>query len=237
MLASSSEEESCASDNNEVDLEEEISISPFHKIGSWDKETLANVCVQFLKVPKICGNFEIHPINFKNGLYSSDTLKINNVSIPFSSDKGYGHDYIYICLPDVIEELVKTNAARKFPNLIASKYYGEAGEWWKPAYDIKGVFKVADKNLICTPVSLEKILNHTKMGVRANIQAEFSVKRRLFSVENIIKVKILNAFITSTDVDAKLPTPVGIIPGQPMPQDITSDDTMKILEQLRDAPS
>ncbi|POS84126.1 hypothetical protein EPUL_005077, partial [Erysiphe pulchra] len=231
-------------DKKAVNLEQEISINPFDLIGSWDNRAIEDILVTFSEMElthDIVGKSQpsdqywSSSIELSKACYRSKIMRIDNVSIPYSSEKEYGHNYIYICLPEIIEKLIKTNAAKKFKNVVGSKYHGEAGEWWKPAYKIKGVFKATDKNQIHMPVSVEKILNYTKMGVRANLLIEFSIKRTIFSMENVILVKIISAFITAIGVDIKPPTPLGIIPGQPMPQDIISDDIMKKLKEFQDA--
>ncbi|RKF63355.1 hypothetical protein OnM2_026067 [Erysiphe neolycopersici] len=235
-IIASNKENVVTSDMNAVDLEHEMSISPFDLIGSWNKKTTEDILVTFSDkelTHEIVGNdlpsdqYWSSSIELTKEFYRSKTIRIDNVSIPYSSERGYSHNYIYICLPDIIEKLIKTNAAKKFKNIVGSKYHGEAGEWWKLAYKIAGVFKAIDENQICTPISVEKIMNFSKKGDRANVFVEFSIKRSIFSVENIIMVKILSGFITSVGVDIKPPTPLGIIPAQPLPQDITSDDIMR----------
>jgi hypothetical protein len=42
------------------------------------------------------------PIIFRFGSFTSDTMRLENVHIPYHTGKGYGSSYVYMCLPGFV---------------------------------------------------------------------------------------------------------------------------------------
>ncbi|POS82897.1 hypothetical protein EPUL_006561 [Erysiphe pulchra] len=238
------------SDGEMISLEEEISLNPFEIVGIWTQNSLSTVAAffspfqdtthQMKKRKSPNTKYWKSSIEFAKGTYRSNTIRIDEVIIPYSPENDYGDRHLYLCLPGTLTTLFKKAASIYKINVQETKLKGKPGEWWKTTYDVGDVFQVIDRNLKSTPVSLIDILNYTKKGVRANLRLEFFCRAviegpRDFddNAEISIIVKILSGFITSIGVEAERPVPCGTIKGKPLPKDAASDDIINLLSQFK----
>lgn len=238
------------SDGEMISFEEDISLNPFEIVGIWTQSSLSTVAAFFspfydttheMKKRKSPNTkYWKSSIEFAKGSYRSNTIRIDDVIIPYSPENEYGERHLYLCLPGTLTTLFKKAGSTYNINVQETKLKGKPGEWWKTTYDIGNVFQVIDRNLKSTPVSLIDIMNYTKKGVRANLRLEFFCRAVVEGPRNFdnnaeisILVKILSGFITSIGVDAERPVPCGSIKGKPLPKDAASDDIIKLLKQFK----
>lgn len=236
LITNESEDLDSDSDFEAVNLDQEIFLNPFHTVGLWTKELLDDVLatVKPDSHDRGCRNekFILNPISFSKGSYHSQTVRVDHVMIPYSKENGYGQKYLYICLSSVLEEFITNAFQAKYLNIKPAKFQGREGEWWKTIYDFKDVFQVINKRQKSTPVSIRKIMRHTRKGVRANLVLEFSLCTRTDGaywnnkMETTILVKAKTGYVTSIGVNIKPPTPLGSVPGKPMLQDTASDEIL-----------
>ncbi|POS83726.1 hypothetical protein EPUL_005146 [Erysiphe pulchra] len=226
-------------------LDQEIFLNPFHIVGIWTKKLLEGASAEsMLKSNVNCyktqnQKFIAAPIKFSKGSYSSQNIRVDDVMIPYSNENGYGQKYLYICLSNVLEKFITSTFETSYVNLKTAKFQGNEGEWWKTIYDIKDSFHVINKRQKSTPVSIRKIMRRTKKGLRANLILEFSLSTRTNGdnwscrMETTILVKVISGYITSIGVDIEPPTPIGSVPGKPMPRDTASENILTNLEKFR----
>ncbi|RKF63895.1 hypothetical protein OnM2_022022 [Erysiphe neolycopersici] len=244
------EDQDSTSDGEMISLEEEISLNPFEMVGMWTQSSLSTVAVFFssfydttheMKKRKSPNTkYWKSSIEFAKGSYCSNTIRIDDVIIPYSPESEYGERHLYLCLPGTLTTLFKKAGSTYKINIQETKLKGKPGEWWKTTYDVGDVFQVIDSNLKSTPVSLIDVMNYTKKGVRANLRLEFFCRAVVEGPKNFdnnaeisILVKILSGFITSIGVDAERPVPCGSIKGKPLQKDTASDDIIKLLNRFK----
>lgn len=84
--------------------------NPFPSVGSWSPANISQIEFVFpvltpknestnalIRSTRPEARYWKAPIVFKFGNFTSDTMRFDNVHIPFHTGKGYGSNYVYLC--------------------------------------------------------------------------------------------------------------------------------------------
>lgn len=232
--------------------------NPFPTFGAWTEKTLSTIEIA---VPMLTGKNETTneltrstrpearywkaPIVFKYGNYTSETLRFDNVPIPYHTGKGYGSGFIYLCLPGFASKVFAEACKTRRPTRVTEKSLEpDANRWWKVANDVEesvGVINKATGRF--HKKSLEAIFDATNAGVTANVTVSFMFKAATDSKEALkpttqgsISISLERAVINETDVNVQLPVRIvrkkTKIEPAATSKDIASDKLMERLNAL-----
>jgi len=232
--------------------------NPFPSVGGWTPEMLNQITVEFptlnatnettnelTRKTKPEARYWKGPIMFRYGNFTSDTIRVDNVPIPYHDGTDYGENFIYIALPGYFAEKFAEAGKTKRPTKVTeNSLVPDPERWWKIANkvgDVFGVINPVTKKFINK--SLATILQASRGGVTASLILRFKNKASTISTEPIkyttvgtIAVEIERGFITELDVPVQKPTkvPKKTSKAAPpaIPKDIASDDLMKKLNAL-----
>lgn len=178
-------------------------------------------------------------------LHGSQTLRFNNVHIPFHTGKGYGSSFIYICLPGFAANVFAEAGKTRAPTRVTEKsLVPDANRWWKVANDVELAFGVIDKATKKFRVkSLETIFDATQSGITATLVLNFVCKASTDEKENLkattvrtIGVEVQRGYISETDINVQMPVRVQkqkvTVAPTATSSDIATDSLMKRLSEL-----
>ena len=230
--------------------------NPFPTFGDWTPKTLAQIEIVF---PILTGKNETTneltrstkpearywkaPIVFKFGNYTSETLRINNVHIPYHTGKGYGSSYVYLCLPGFIGSAFAEAGKRRAPTKVGeNSLVPDSERWWKIANNVENVFGVVAGNKFVNK-SLETIFDSTSSGLSCSLILSFKCKAATTEKENLrpttartIAIEVVRGFINEVDINVQMPTRVSREKPKANPvansSDIATDSLMKRLGEL-----
>lgn len=232
--------------------------NPFPTFGAWTPKQLSQVDIVFpiltgknestnelTRSNKPEGRFWKAPIIFKFGNFTSETLRFDNVHVPFHTNSGYGSNYVYLCLPGFAAEMFADAGKLRAPTIVAEKsLVPDPERWWKIANNVQGSFGIVrqtSKRFI--PISLESILNTSNAGITCSVILNFKCKASTDEREALrsttartVAVEVVRAFICETDVNVQMPVRVSREKPKVVPSasssDIATDDLMKRLSEL-----
>lgn len=232
--------------------------NPFPSFGTWTEAALRDITIEF---PFLTGKNETTndltrstrpearywkaPIVFRYGQFTSDTMRFDNVSIPYQTSKGYGTNFIYLCLPGHAANIFAEAGRTKRPTKVTEKSLApDRARWWKIANNVQNSFGVIDNNSKKFRVrSLETIFDSTQSGVTASVVLKFHFKASTEEKEPLkqtnvgtVAVTVVRGYLSDVNVNIEPPTRVALTKQAPEPtatsSDIASDDLMKRLADL-----
>ncbi|KAK0100520.1 hypothetical protein ONS95_006981 [Cadophora gregata] len=172
--------------------------NPFTTYGSWTEDTMSQIEIV---VPVLTGKNESTneltrstkpemrywkaPIVFKYGNYTSTTMPFDNVQIPYHTGKGYGSNFVYICLPGFAASKFSEAAKVRRPTVVNEKsLQPDRNRWWKVANKVEESFGVVNaETKRFQKKSLEVIFDATNSGISASVILSFMSKANTDSME------------------------------------------------------
>ena len=232
--------------------------NPFPTFGQWSPATMSEVEIQF---PVLTGKNESTneltretkpearywkaPIVFKHGAFTSNTLRFDNVPIPYHTGKGYGSNFVYMCLPGFAAEKFADAGKSRRPTVVTEKsLQRDPNRWWKVANNVTESFGVINRDTKkFHKKSLETIFDATSSGVTATVVLSFLFKANTDSKEPLkattagtISVELERAYLSSTDVNVEMPVRLNTQKRKVDPaatsRDVADDALMKRLADL-----
>jgi len=232
--------------------------NPFPTFGGWSPSALSQIEISF---PILTGKNESTneltrskspearywkaPITFKYGNYTSETVRFDNVHIPFHTGKGYGSNYLYLCLPGFIGEAFAEAGKRRAPTKVGeNSLVPDSERWWKIANKVEGVFGVINEQTKkFHSKSLETIFDATQSGVSCSVVLSFKCKAATLEMEPLrattartVAVEVVRGYINEVDINVQMPVRVNREKPKSAPvassKDIATDSLMKRLGEL-----
>jgi hypothetical protein len=112
-------------------------------------------------------------VGYTYGAYSSEIIRLDNISIPYSENQGYGQNYVYACLPVWFKDaLVTACQTRRRTIADDASLQSNVEQWWK-AVNFRpnsfGTTMVQSGNISSfQPKPLNTIFATTKKGIKTN---------------------------------------------------------------------
>lgn len=232
--------------------------NPFTTFGAWTDSTISEVEIL---MPVLTGKNESTneltrstrpearywkaPIVFKHGNFTSTTMRFDNVHVPFHTGKGYGSNFIYLCLPGFVAEKFAEAGKSRRPTVVHEKsLQPDKNRWWKVANKVEDSFGVVNGGTgKFQKKSLEVIFDATSSGITASVVLSFMFKASTDSMEPLkptttgtISVNLERGFISCTDVNVEMPVRLNTKKPKADPtaisKDIADDSLMKRLAEL-----
>lgn len=232
--------------------------NPFPIFGAWTEATISEIEII---VPVLTGKNESTneltrsnkpearywkaPIVFKYGNFTSTTLRFDNVPIPFHTGKGYGSNFIYLCLPGAVGEKFAEAGKSRRPTIVTEKsLQPDRNRWWKVANNVEESFGIINKDTKkFHKKSLDVVFDATNSGITATVVLSFLFKASTDSKEPLkpttggtISVNLERAFLVSTDVSVQMPVRLNNKKQKVDPsatsKDVANDSLMKRLSEL-----
>jgi hypothetical protein len=156
----------------------------------------------------------------------SETLRIDNVHIPYHSGPRYGTDFVYVCLPGFMSSAFAEAGKTRRPTVVNEPSLApETNRWWKIINGVDRKIGAIDKDSSrFSPKSLSTILESTGKGLTVNIVARFMAKASTEDRQSLrpstpqrITLEIDRAFIAAVDVDVQMPTRIPKTKEKPEP--------------------
>ncbi|KAG9242102.1 hypothetical protein BJ878DRAFT_556377, partial [Calycina marina] len=139
--------------------------NPFTTFVAWTRGTMSQIDIsEQARVQVLEGTNR-----FKYGNYTSTTLRFDNVHIPFHTSKGYGSNFVYLCLPGFAADQFAEAGKIRRPTVAHEKsLQPDNNRWWKVANNVDESFGVinADTKRF-QKKSLEVIFDATRSGINA----------------------------------------------------------------------
>jgi len=232
--------------------------NPFTTFGAWTEETMSQIEIV---MPALTGKNESTneltrktrpearywkgPIVFKYGNFTSTTIRFDNVQIPFHTGKGYGSNFIYLCLPGFAADKFAEAGKTKRPTVVYEKsLQPDRNRWWKVANKVEdtlGVINGETKKF--QRKNLEVIFDATSSGITASVVLSFLFKASTDNIEPLkptttgtISVNLERGFISATDISVEMPVRLNTRKTKadptPVSRDVADDSLMKRLAEL-----
>jgi hypothetical protein len=232
--------------------------NPFTSMGKWTPQSFQEVDIQFpvfgtksettndlTRNTKPEARYWKETLKFSYATYVSDTIRIDNVHIPYHNGRNYGEGFVYVCLPDFMApRFAELGKARRPTVTGENSLQPDPNRWWKIANSVVGkvgTINKTDSKFYAT--NLSTIFEATGKGVTVNLVAKFLIKASTDDKSPLkptnpqrVVLEIERAYLEETDVDVQPPTRV--IRSKPKAEpvavktDIASDALMKRLAQL-----
>lgn len=235
-----------------------INKNPFTTFGSWTDATLSEIEILF---PVLTGKNESTneltrenkpearywkaPVVFKYGNFTSNTLRFDNVHVPFHTGRGYGSNFVYLCLPGSAADKFAEAGKSRRPTMVHEKsLQPDKNRWWKVANNVSESFGIINKETKkFHKKSLETIFDATNSGITATVVLSFLFKASTDSKEPLkptttgtVSVNLERAYISATDVNVQMPVRVNTVKKKVDPtataRDVADDSLMKRLSEL-----
>lgn len=232
--------------------------NPFTTMGMWTPNTFKEITLDFPILNNKCestndltrntrpeARYWKGPVKFSYASYTSDTVRIANVHIPYHTGRGYGENFVYVCLPGFMADKFAVEGKTRRPTVTNEpSLMPDSNRWWKIANNITDKVGVLSKeDGLFRAKSLSTIFEGTNKGVTVNLIARFLAKASTDEREQLkpttpqkVTLEIERAFIEATDVDVEMPRriPRNTTKAEPtaLRADIASDSLMKRLAQL-----
>lgn len=232
--------------------------NPFPTFGSWSDSTMSSIEILF---PVLTGKNESTneltretkpearywkaPIVFKYGNFTSETLRFDNVHIPFHTGKGYGSNFVYMCLPGFAASKFAEAGKSRRPTMVYEKsLQADPNRWWKVANNVSESFGVINKDTKkFHKKSLETVFDATNSGITATVVLSFLSKASTDSKEPLkptttgtVSIELERAYISATDVNVQMPVRLNTRKKRVDPtatsRDVADDSLMKRLGEL-----
>lgn len=232
--------------------------NPFPIFGAWTEATMSEIEII---VPVLTGKNESTneltreskpearywkaPIVFKHDNFTSTTLRFDNVPIPYHTGKGYGSNFIYLCLPGFAADKFAETGKTRRPAVVTEKsLQADKNRWWKVANGVNESFGVINSETKkFHKKSLETIFDGTNSGVTATVILSFSVKASTDSKEPLkpttsssISIVLERAYLEDTDLNVQMLVRINTKKQRSEPsatvRDIASEKLMKRLAEL-----
>jgi len=232
--------------------------NPFPAHGNWTQGELSAIKIEF---PVLTGKNETTneltrktrpearywkaPIAFKYSSFTSDTIKFENVSIPYHTGKNYGSSFVYMCLPgfaaDAFAEAGKTVAPTR---VTETSLAPDRERWWKIANNVENSFGVINNETKKFHVkNLETIFESTNSGITCSVVLRFYCKASTTETEPVkpttvrtVSAEVVRAYISAVDVNVQMPTRLSRQKPKAEPtassKDIAGDSLMGRLKDL-----
>ena len=204
--------------------------NPFPSFGSWSSASLSQIEICY---PVLTGKNETtneltqstRPgaryrkalISFKFSSFTSETMRFDNVHIPFHTGKGYGSKSVYICLPGHAGKAFSDAGKTIAPTRVTeTSLIPDRQRWWKKANDVKQFFGVINHEIKkFHKKSLETIFDATQSGVSCSVTLKFNCKAFTTEMEPLrpttartVAVEVIRGFISQVDINIQMPTRV-----------------------------
>jgi hypothetical protein len=232
--------------------------NPFTTFGAWSEDTLSQIEIL---MPALTGKNESTneltrstrpearywkaPIVFKYGNFTSTTMRFDNVPIPFHTGKGYGSNFIYLCLPGFVADKFSEAGKSRRPTVVNEKsLQPDRNRWWKVANKVDDSFGIINgRTNKFQRKSLEVIFDATSSGITASVVLSFMFKASTDSMEPLkpttsgtIAVNLERGFISATDVNVEMPVRINNRKTKADPtavsRDVADDSLIKRLAEL-----
>lgn len=232
------------------------SSNPFDSFGQWDEKSIGEINIAF---PHLATKNESTndltrtnapenrywkaPITFSYSTFKSETLRFDNVQIPFMPSKGYGKSFVYMCLPWSIAPAFGDAGKTIRPTIVhEAKLNNDEVRWWKPLNKIDEKFGIiVDNKFVVKPP--QTIMASTGKGMIVNVVVRFVCKAHtedksplLSTTVCTIGVELERAFIAEIGVDCQPPTRVQAGSGPKGPvatrRDVATDDLSRKLTEM-----
>jgi hypothetical protein len=201
---------------------------PFSTVGDWTEKSFSEIKIIFTSLThknestndltrenRPEARYWKGPISFNYSSFSSQTLRFNNVQIPYYGGKGYGSSFVYIGLPGFVGSAFADAGKVLRPTVVQERsLVPDPQRWWKIANNVEGCFGSLDgRTGKFFAKSLATIFASTGKGVTANIVVKFNVKASTDEKQVLkpatpctIAVEVVRAYIASVNVDIPAPT-------------------------------
>ena len=172
-------------------------------------------------------------------------MRFDNVHIPFYTGKGYGSNYVYLCLPGHVGKSFDDAGKSRAPTkVIEASLIPDGQRWWKIANNVQKHFDIVNqKTNMFHKKSLKTIFDSTSAGISCSVILRFYCKASTTDMNNIrlitvrtVSVEVVRAFITQIDINVQMPTTINREKTKVEPvttaADVATDDLMKRLTDL-----
>lgn len=232
--------------------------NPFRGMGKWNPASFQEVDIQFpvfgpksettndlTRQTRPEARYWKETLKFSYATYSSDTIRIDNVHIPYHNGRNYGEGFVYMCLPDFMAPRFSELGKIRRPTVTGeNSLQPDPNRWWKIANNVTGkvgTINKSDDKFHAT--NLSTIFEGTGKGVTVNLVAKFLIKSstddksplRPTNPQRVV-LEVERAYLEETDVDVQPPTRVMRSKPKTEPdatrRDVASDSLMKRLAQL-----
>lgn len=232
--------------------------NPFPSNGVWNKDTLSQIKIAF---PILTGKNETTndltrstrpesrfwkaPIVFKYSNFTSETLRFDNVHIPFHTGKGYGDNFVYLMLPSEAGEAFSSSGKEVSPTkVVENSLMPDKARWWKIANKVEGLFgTISPATKRFQSKSLSTIFDATQSGMSCSVVLRFYCKAATEEKEPLrpttartVAVEMVRGYIDKLDINVQPPTRISRqrVKVEPTAKsaDIASESLMERLSQL-----
>lgn len=232
--------------------------NPFTAMGHWTPETFSQIGIAYpVFGPKLETTNELTrsnapekrfwkgTIKFNYATYTSETLRVANVHIPYQPSNNYGEGFVYLCLPGFMAGKFADTGKEKRPTMTAeNSLLPDNNRWWKIVNNVTDKAGVIDRNTRkFHSRSLSSIFESTGKGVVVNVVLRFLAKTSTDDKSPLkptttqrVVAEVDRMYIESVDVDVQGPSKVSRRSNKPAPvatqEDVASDALMKRLADL-----
>lgn len=232
--------------------------NPFTSMGKWTPQAFQEIDIQFpvfsvksettndlTRQTRPEARYWKETLKFAYATYSSDTIRIDNVHIPYHNGRNYGEGFIYVCLPDFMAPRFSELGKARRPTVTGeNSLQPDSNRWWKIANNVTGkVGTINKKDNKFYATNLSTIFEATGKGVTLNLVAKFLIKASTDDKSPLkpttpqrVVLEVERGYLEEMDVDVQPPTRVIRTKQKTEPvatrSDVASDDLMKRLAQL-----
>ena len=185
-------------------------------------------------------------IEFAGNGHTSKTIIINNVTIPFSDNKNYATNFVYMALPGYMADKFGEDGKRRRPTVVnEASLMPDPARWWKAVNKINDKFGVAiEKTKSFRVIPLAPIFDKTQKGIVCNVELQFYAKASTMDRKPLtasdpqrVTVELVRAYILQTGVDVQPPVRAPratkyAVPSKTGSDNFASDDLLASLAQL-----
>lgn len=227
--------------------------NPFPSVGTWNSTNLSQINIRF---PILTGKNETTneltresrpearywkaPIAFEYGGFVSESMRFDNVHIPFHTGKGYGENYVYMVLPiDAATAFAAAGKANAPTKVTENSLMEDKARWWKIANKVEGLFGVIINKKFHSK-SLATIFDSTQSGISCNVILRFYCKAATDEKEPLrpttprsVSIEMVRGYIDTLDVSVQPPTRVSRQRAKVEPTAVSKDiATDSLIERL-----
>lgn len=232
--------------------------NPFTSMGKWTPQAFQEIDIQFpilgaknestndlTRDSKPEARYWKAPLKFSYATYTSETIRIDNVHVPYHNGRNYGDGFIYVCLPEFMAtRMAEVGKARRPTVTGENSLQADPNRWWKIANNVTdkiGTISPVDKKFHAK--SLSATFEGSGKGVTLSIVARFIIKASTEEKSSLkptttqrIVLEIERGYVGALDVDVQPPTRIMRNKQKSEPvataADIASDALMKRLAEL-----
>lgn len=208
--------------------------NPFTSSFVWDRESFAAVTVNAAPLTydhettndQTRMNNPEHrywkcTLDFSCAGYNSDTIRIVNVSIPYSPSRNYGQTYVYAALPMWLREAVATATKLRRPtNVDDASLTINSEQWWKTVNFKPDAFGAATPDGKFHNVPLAAYFSASKCGLIATLVMKFQHKTGTVGRQPLtpsepgkVTIDVIRGYIHKLNVD--MAGPIRILKNKP----------------------